>query len=87
MRSLAAIPLKIPCADAWGVMAVAGAPPTLSQMGVATVPGMMVEKRIFSSQSSLRNEVVKAISADFVALYMVWKGIGENTIPEAVLAI
>ena len=56
-------------------------------MGVATVPGMTVEKRMFSSHSSLRSELVKAISAALVALYIVWNGIGENTMPEAILAM
>ena len=48
---------------------------------------ILVEKRMFSSHSSLRSELVIAISADFVALYKVWYGIGENTIPDAVLAM
>ena len=50
--SFAASPLRIPRADSSGVMADFGAPPAASQMGVATVPGMTVERRMFSSQNS-----------------------------------
>ena len=51
-------------------MAQAGAPPDLSQIGVATVPGITVENRMFSSHNSQRSEPVMASSAALVALYM-----------------
>ena len=42
---------------------------------------------MFSSHSSLRRELVKAIKAAFAALYMVWNAIGDKATPEETLTM